>query len=218
MINKKTLSTRQTILDVACKLFSKFGYDNVTTRMVAEEAQVNQGSVHYHFGTKENLYVEVYKLANGTANALEIETLLAEEPNLLETPEGKSYAIYRIVSDWFHRHFYVAEEWKPTLIYNELFRPSPIYDRLVEEVFKPETTSRLRLYSMIAPDATDGEAYAWVHYPDSQAVYYWLTKKNIIRYYGERFFEDNKYLLMKFTIRNMLLALDLPILKILKYK
>jgi AcrR family transcriptional regulator len=216
MRSKKTLATRQVILETACKLFSKFGYDEVTTRMIAEKADVNQGSIHYHFNTKEDLYVEVYKLANGTANALDIETLLAEEPTLLETPEGKSYAIFRIVSDWFHRHFYIAEDWKPQLIFRELVNPSPMYDRLVEEVFKPETKSRLRLYSMIAPNASYAEAFVWVHYPDSQAVYYWITKQNIIRYHGTRFFEDNKYLLMKITIRNMLRALDLPLIEILK--
>ncbi|MDR0338539.1 MAG: TetR/AcrR family transcriptional regulator [Planctomycetaceae bacterium] len=202
------------ILDVACQLFSQFGYDNVTARMITDKALVNQGSLHYHFGTKENLYVEVYKLANGLADALEIETLLAEEPNLLETPLGKSYAIYRIVSDWFHRHFYIAETWKLAVIFNEIVRPSPVYSRLVEEVFKPESKSRLRLYSLIVPNASYAEAYAWVHYPDSQVVYYWLTKRNIIHYHGERFFEDNKYLLMKITIRNMLLVLNLPLLKI----
>ncbi|MDR0705421.1 MAG: TetR/AcrR family transcriptional regulator [Planctomycetaceae bacterium] len=215
---KKTLQTRQAILDIACQLFSKFGYNEVTIRMIADEAQVNQGSVRYYFDTKENLYVEVYKLANGADKALEIETLLAEEPNLLETPEGKSYAIYRIMSDWFYRHFYVSEAWKPTVIFNELLHPSPIYDRLVDEVFKPETKSRLRLYYMLVPDASHNEAYAWVHYPDSQVMYYWFTKRNIIRYYGERFFEDNKYLLMKMTIQNMLRMLDLPLLSILKHK
>ncbi|MDR2705841.1 MAG: TetR/AcrR family transcriptional regulator [Planctomycetaceae bacterium] len=216
MRSKKTSSTRQVILDIACELFSKFGYSKVTTRMIAEKAHINQGSIHYHFGSKEDLYVEVYKLANGIADALEIETLLNEEPTLLETPEGKSYAIFRIVSDWFHRHFYIAEDWKPQLIFRELFEPSPMYDRLVEEVFKPETQSRLRFYYMLAPNASYADAYVWVHYPDSQAIYYWLTKKNIIRYHGNRFFEENKYHLMKTTIRNMLRALDLPLIEILK--
>jgi AcrR family transcriptional regulator len=216
MRSKKTSTARQNILEAACELFSKFGYNHVTTRMIAEHANVNQGSIHYHFESKENLYVEVYKLANGTADALNIETLLAEEPTLLETPEGKSYAIFRIVSDWFHRHFYVAETWKPQIIFREFVDPSPIYDRLVEEVFKPETSSRLRLYSMIGPNASYAEAFVWVHYPDSQAVYYWITKRNIVRYHGTRFFEENKYLLMKLTIRNMLHALDLPLIEILK--
>jgi AcrR family transcriptional regulator len=216
MRSKKILATRQVILETACKLFSKFGYDNVTTRMIAKKANINQGSIHYHFKTKENLYVEAYKLANGIANALKIETLLEKEPTLLETPEGKSYAIFQIVSDWFRRHFYVSEDWKLQLIFREFIDPSPMHDRLVEEVFKPETQSRLRLYSMIAPNASYTEAYVWVHYPDSQAIYYWLTKKNIVRYYGTRFFENNKYLLMKITIRNMLRALDLPLVEILK--
>ncbi|MDR0610064.1 MAG: TetR/AcrR family transcriptional regulator [Planctomycetaceae bacterium] len=216
MKSKKALGTQQTILDTACQLFSKFGYNNVTTRMIAEHAHVNQGSIHYHFNSKENLYVEVYKYAKGIDKALNIDTLLAEEPTLLETPEGKSYAIFRIISDWFHRNFYVAEDWKHQLIIRELFEPSPVYDRIVDEVFKPETQSRLRLYSMLVPNASYAEAYVWVHYPDSQVVYYCLTRKNIIRYYGTRFFEDNKYLLMKITIRNMLRELGLPLIEILK--
>jgi TetR/AcrR family transcriptional regulator len=47
------------LLDAAERLLVEVGYAGITTRAVAEEAQVNHGLVHYYFGSMENLLVRV---------------------------------------------------------------------------------------------------------------------------------------------------------------
>ena len=53
-------ATHQTVFEVATKLFSEHGFDNVTTKMIATEAGVAQGSVFHHFKSKCNLFIEVH--------------------------------------------------------------------------------------------------------------------------------------------------------------
>ena len=51
--------TEQALLDAAERLLVEVGAAGITTRRVAEEAEVNHGLVHYYFGSVEQLLVRV---------------------------------------------------------------------------------------------------------------------------------------------------------------
>ena len=53
--------TRTLLLDAAERLLITEGYPAVTSRRVVEEAGVSSKLVHYHFGTMDDLYVEVFR-------------------------------------------------------------------------------------------------------------------------------------------------------------
>jgi AcrR family transcriptional regulator len=48
-------STKEHILLSAIEAIEKHGLVNLTTRLIAEEAGVNNAALHYYYGTKENL-------------------------------------------------------------------------------------------------------------------------------------------------------------------
>ncbi len=48
--------TSNRLLDVAIELFAAHGYDAVSTTQIAKAAGLTQSIVHYHFGTKEQLW------------------------------------------------------------------------------------------------------------------------------------------------------------------
>ena len=50
-------ATRERLLTAALDLFGRHGFDSVTTRMLAEAANVNLQAINYHFGTKRGLYI-----------------------------------------------------------------------------------------------------------------------------------------------------------------
>jgi AcrR family transcriptional regulator len=50
-------AAEEALLDAAERLLVDVGYAGVTTRRLAEEAGVNNGLVHYYFGSNENLLV-----------------------------------------------------------------------------------------------------------------------------------------------------------------
>lgn len=49
-------NSREKLLDAAIDLFARYGYDPVSTKAVAEAAHLTQSMVHYHFGSKEELW------------------------------------------------------------------------------------------------------------------------------------------------------------------
>ena len=53
--------TRQRVIDAASELFAAHGFHGTTARDIAERAGVNLAAAHYHFGSKEDLYLEVLR-------------------------------------------------------------------------------------------------------------------------------------------------------------
>lgn len=60
--NGDTSGTRERILRTAERLFAERGFNGVSMRELAAAAQVNVASIAYHFGGKENLLSEVYRI------------------------------------------------------------------------------------------------------------------------------------------------------------
>ncbi|MBF9069410.1 TetR/AcrR family transcriptional regulator [Streptacidiphilus fuscans] len=50
--------TRRVILLAACDTIAEVGFEKVRMRMVAERAGVSSGLLHYHFATREKLFLE----------------------------------------------------------------------------------------------------------------------------------------------------------------
>lgn len=51
--------TRAQLIQAGLRLFGRFGYEAVATRMLAREAKVNLAAIAYHFGGKQGLYEAV---------------------------------------------------------------------------------------------------------------------------------------------------------------
>src|SRR5262245_13720798 len=51
--------TRERVMEAAGELFAERGFRGTTMRAIAETAGTNLASAHYHFGSKEKLYLDV---------------------------------------------------------------------------------------------------------------------------------------------------------------
>src|SRR5437016_8263851 len=54
-IEEARVDAEQALLDAAERLLVSVGHAGITTRILAKEAGVNHGLVHYYFGSMENL-------------------------------------------------------------------------------------------------------------------------------------------------------------------
>jgi AcrR family transcriptional regulator len=52
--------TKERILATATLLFAEHGYDGVSLRTIATEAKTHLALIHYHFGTKDDLYRAIW--------------------------------------------------------------------------------------------------------------------------------------------------------------
>lgn len=77
-------SMKAKIFSSAQKLFSEYGYDGTTTRMIAKDVGVDISTLYYHWGEKKELYMAVIENFNK-----EIETKLKE---IEQSVHGKSLA------------------------------------------------------------------------------------------------------------------------------
>ncbi|MGB6297721.1 MAG: TetR/AcrR family transcriptional regulator [Rivularia sp. (in: cyanobacteria)] len=79
-----TIDTKEQILNVAERLFAEKGFAGTSLRNVIREAGVNIAAVHYHFGSKEELFVAVVRRAAQQIVTSQIEQL-AKYENLDES-------------------------------------------------------------------------------------------------------------------------------------
>ena len=132
--------TRSRLIAAGIELFGHFGYEAVTTRQLADTAQVNQAAIPYHFGGKQGVYLAVADhLATLTGARLRqiAETArmrLAENPDqsaigalLLET----TLAVARMAFESDHRGIWLI------FLTREQFHPSAAFERLYVDVSCP---------------------------------------------------------------------------------
>src|SRR3954465_10694117 len=60
--------TKQQLIEAAGQVFAEHGYRAATVREICLRAGANVASIHYHFGDKEKLYLEVLRYAHQRDN------------------------------------------------------------------------------------------------------------------------------------------------------
>jgi AcrR family transcriptional regulator len=74
-LRANSLRTKQRLLSSTERLFASRGFAGVTMRKVAERAQTNIASAHYHFGSKEGMVLEMLKRRIEPINAHRLKYL-----------------------------------------------------------------------------------------------------------------------------------------------
>lgn len=65
---KDGIETRGRILTAACEVFAQKGYHDATVEEICGRAKTNIAAVNYHFGSKDQLYAQVWRRAFDEAN------------------------------------------------------------------------------------------------------------------------------------------------------
>ena len=73
-------AAEEALLDAAERLLVEVGYGGITTRRLADEAGVNNGLVHYYFGSNENLLVRALERFTSRLIERQRELYAAEMP------------------------------------------------------------------------------------------------------------------------------------------
>ncbi len=70
------------ILSTATRLFADKGYDGTSVKDICDAAGVNIAAIHYHFGSKENLYVHI--IQQFAAERLDFARRTLQEPHNID--------------------------------------------------------------------------------------------------------------------------------------
>ncbi len=147
------VDTRKRLLEAAAEVFDAEGFRTATIRQICQRASANVAAIHYHFGGKEELYVELLRELGRRAFERYPPTLgLSVDP----TPEERLFAfvhafLLRVLSeDGFARHGRVLSR--------EMVDPSPAIGMVVEEFIRPSFVYLRGIVRTLTPPGADDRA------------------------------------------------------------
>ena len=126
-----TDDTRTRILNAAGPVFAEKGFSNATVRDICQAAHVNVASVNYHFGDKEQLYIETVTQAHELkVRQVNFPVWSADTP-----PEDKLRDFLRTLMT---RMLGTQQApWQTTLMMREVLRPTAACKVLSRIIFVP---------------------------------------------------------------------------------
>ena len=86
--------TKRKIVEVASKLFGRYGFYKTSMDEIAKIARKAKGSLYYHFGSKEDLFTEV--VASEIENLKSQLSVIVNDNNLQADEKIKRYLIKRM--------------------------------------------------------------------------------------------------------------------------
>lgn len=152
---KPPANARERLLDAAEQLFAAYGFNGVSVRTIVERAGVNLGAIPYYFGTKENLFKEVFY-----RRAIPLQ---AEREALLRRLQasGRKPTVEDVLWALLEPAFRAARG-------NEAFRrllgrasmdPTPEVSKLLAEIYTPDFTVVPRHLREVCPHLNPDEFY-----------------------------------------------------------
>jgi AcrR family transcriptional regulator len=159
--------TREALLEAALFCFSERGFEGTSLRMVAERAGKNTSLIAHHFGSKEDLYLAVFKDMLAERRSCQQVGLIAGLEELQGNP-GRAKALLRdLVIRLFKEMRTTFESGDPKrLAYFRLWlsairAPIPELDPLMRECLSPLRMQIAACIQAVRPDLPPQEIPFW---------------------------------------------------------
>lgn len=171
--------TRIRLLEAAGEEFACKGFDAARVRTICERAGANVAAVNYHFGDKNQLYVEAvlhahYCGVDPSACVFDADRHPAEQLRGFVHSFLKHVLAINNPDDWRHR-----------LILRELFDPTAASDVLIREVIRPRFQLLEQIVGRFCPDADERKRHALAFSIIGQCLQYRMARPIIERLVGK---------------------------------
>ena len=172
--------TKLALIMAAGELFAEYGIDGPGVRAIAEKAGVNIAAINYHFGSKENLFVETFRyVISHEKDVHAVDFFKGVEENI--TPYKASVFLYRYVKEKFNAHFSKKQpRWFNLLVMRTMLDPSRSLQSLVEEVFRPDMEAFVSFIQKAKPTISPEDAILLDFFLVGQIFFYALSRVPIL--------------------------------------
>ncbi len=125
-------TTRDTLLDVAGRLFAEHGYLGTSSKDICLRAGVNMAAVNYHFGSRDGLYAAVLVEAHRQViSQEELRALVASDQPAKDRVRGlMAHLVAQMGQD--------ETSWGFKVVLREVMAPSPLASTLVDQAIVPK--------------------------------------------------------------------------------
>ena len=188
--NANGIETRRNILHTAGLLFSKYGYNGTSFRDITRESKAGLGSLVYHFGIKENLFLETVSTIFPTRERFEEIVEPLDEGKATSTRAEIIGIVTRMVSAFLKEiHCNRRSSFLSKFYARMMLEATPEAGRLLNERMAPARQKVLEFARNVNPELTEEQAKAWRRCLFAQMEYTMFSEKTVLEDFELRSFK-----------------------------
>ena len=160
--------TKARLLEAAGEVFAIHGFEGATVRTICDRAGTNLAAINYHFGDKEQLYVQAVLHAHRFGPGMPLES--SEDVSPAE--ELREYVAN------FLNHVVALERptWYQTLMLREMVNPTRASEAVIREAIRPRFERLQEIIRHLCPEADARRVHAICFSVVGQCLHYKLTR------------------------------------------
>lgn len=176
-------ATKLKLLEAAGEEFAESGFEGAKIRSICSRAGVNNAAVNYHFGDKEQLYVQAVLEAHRCGTEL-----LPDDVFRQGTPADQ---LRRFIYHFLSNVLSLSREnsWHHALILREMLRPTSASETLVREAIRPRFDRLMGILRRVCPAAEERRLHALCFSVIGQCLHYRMAGAVSVRLVGVEAYE-----------------------------
>jgi AcrR family transcriptional regulator len=184
LVGNEVAETYQALIEAAGEVFAEVGYRAATVREICHRAGANIAAVNYHFGDKQQLYIEVLRYAQSRAMA-RYPTDLG-----LKSDAPPDLRLKAFIRAFLLRIFDEGPiAWHGKLMSREMIDPTSALDALVEEKIRPQARQLTGIVRQLLGRKASEKQVRWCALSIvSQCLFYHHCRPVLVRLYADQEF------------------------------
>lgn len=183
-------NTKARLLEAAGEEFAEKGYDAASIRKICQRVGANCAAVNYHFGSKEQLYIEAVLEAHRRGTELLPESVFRQG-----TPAEQ---LRRYIHHFLSKVVAISEHprWHHALMLREMMQPTKASEVLVNEAIRPRFERLRGILQRVCPEDDERKLNALAFSVIGQCLHYRIAREISSRLVGAEAYEalDLEYL------------------------
>lgn len=171
-------NTKARLLEAAGEEFAAKGYDAVSVRAICDRVGANCAAVNYHFGSKEQLYIEAVLEAHRCGTELLPESAYRQGTPAEQLRCFIHHFLSKVVAISGH------PGWHHALMLREMLQPTRASEVLVRESIRPRFERLQGILRRICPGADERKLNALTFSVIGQCLHYRVTREVSSRLVG----------------------------------
>ncbi|WP_456432320.1 CerR family C-terminal domain-containing protein [Thermosulfuriphilus sp.] len=191
--------TRQRLLQVSERLFAAKGFKAVTVREITASAGVHLSAVNYHFGSKEGLYLEVFRerfLARARLIRQDLKKRLQEAS---DSKEGviKAFSEAIILGPMTEEERIIHYQ----LLVRELTEPTRAFGLILNSGIRPLLKMIKKALRPYLPELDESRFWLAILSIFAQIIHFHFARQQVIALLGHNYDQDFKEALIDHITR-----------------